>query len=91
MKTVFHADIVEALDRSGIQVSDRELWLGLLEAQSETLQVVFLNIFYGHENLLPAMTENLRLKIKAQEDTSKVQSVFEQEKSIFEDLMSDKL
>lgn len=87
MKTDFREGILEVLDRSRMPLKDRELWLRLLEVQSDIIQVWFLKIFYGHENMLTDITENLHLKMDLSKDASLKETLYEQEKKMLESVL----
>lgn len=84
MKKNFHVEIVELLQMSDLSEEDRTLWLALLDAQTDVVQAVFLSIFTEERDLLPNITKNLRLKMRAKNDPSQETAIFEQEKHIFE-------
>lgn len=84
MRTDIREGVVEVLNRSGVSETDCRFWFGILEGQTEGVQAMFLDIFHGYEDLLPAITEDMRLKVAALNDPSKVRDVLDHEIRIFE-------
>lgn len=81
------AEIDRIFEEAGLSEDDQDLWRDRLSVAGEQIMAVFVDIFSGESDLLRFFTGDLRKRIDAGQDQSKLDAVLAEEKEYFTGLL----
>jgi hypothetical protein len=82
-------EIDRIFEEAGLSEDDRELWRSRLSLAGERVMAVFVDAFSGESDLLRFFTGDLRKRIEAGDDRSKLDTILSEERSYFSGLMQE--
>ena len=80
-------EIDRIFEEAGLSEDDRELWRGRLRNAGVRFAHAFAQIFSGESDLLRFFTSDLRKRIDAGDDRSKLDTILAEERAYFSDFM----